>query len=72
MNASELNSLSQLLQGLEAAKLAARLGISTVILTQHRQQPDFEQWSQQSDPEGVSWRYDEKSQRYRVNLSFGR
>ncbi|NEP50439.1 MAG: hypothetical protein F6K65_17135 [Moorea sp. SIO3C2] len=71
MNSPELNSLSQFLQGLSEEDLAQRLGVAPATLQELRDQPDFKQWSQDKDPESVSWRYQKDKQRYIVNLSFG-
>gem|GEM_PF-6662278 len=71
MTSPHLDSLTQLFQGLNEAEFAARLGIAPSALSQLVNQPDFERWSQTADPEGVSWRYDEKRQRYFANLSLG-
>ncbi|WP_424102490.1 hypothetical protein [Moorena producens] len=71
MNSPEFNSLSQFLQGLSEEELAQRLGVAPAILQQLRDKPDFKQWSQDKDPESVSWRYQKDKQRYIVNLSFG-
>lgn len=71
MNSPELNSLSEFLQGLSEEDLAKRLGVAPAKLQELRDKPDFKQWSQDKDPESVSWRYQKDKQRYIVNLSFG-
>ncbi|NET81196.1 MAG: hypothetical protein F6J94_04270 [Moorea sp. SIO1F2] len=71
MNSPEFNSLSQFLQGLSEEELAQRLGVAPATLQELRDQADFKQWSQDKDPESVSWRYQKDKQRYIINLSFG-
>ncbi|WP_158517521.1 hypothetical protein [Moorena producens] len=48
-----------------------RLGVAPATLQELREKPDFKQWSQDKDPESVSWRYQKDKQRYIINLSFG-
>ncbi len=71
MNSPEFNSLNQLFEGLSEEELAQRLGVEPATLQQLREQPNFQQWSQDKDPESVSWRYQKHKQRYIINLSFG-
>lgn len=46
--------------------LAKRLKVTSQAITAHRTKPDFINWSQTHDPEGVAWKYD------RISSSFYR
>ncbi|WP_448596873.1 HMA2 domain-containing protein [Thermoleptolyngbya sp.] len=37
--------------------LAERLGVASQSITPRRQQPTFQDWSQEQDPEGIAWCY---------------
>ena len=71
MDSFQLDSLAQLFQGLQEEELAARLKVTPQVLQKAKTQTDFEQWSQQRDPEKLSWSYRQNTQRYFVNLSLG-
>jgi len=46
-------------QILSNRKLAKRLGVHTRTLSRRRHRPDFSAWSQDLDPEGIAWVYQE-------------
>ena len=48
-------------QSLIQAELAKRLDLNTSTVGRRKSDPDFEEWSQSKDPEGIAWRYDEES-----------
>ena len=39
------------------AELAKRLDLNTSTVGRRKSDPDFEEWSQSKDPEGIAWRY---------------
>ncbi len=43
------------------ADLARRLDISSSTIGRRKSDPDFIQWSQSKDPEGMAWKYDPKN-----------
>lgn len=45
-------------QALIQAELAKRLDLNTSTVGRRKSDPDFEEWSQSKDPEGIAWRYD--------------
>lgn len=45
-------------QSLSGVKLARRLGVSSSTLSRVRKQDNFSEWSQQLDPEGIAWKYE--------------
>ncbi|WP_218079907.1 heavy metal translocating P-type ATPase [Anthocerotibacter panamensis] len=47
-----------------ASILAKRLGVTYQSITVRRLRPDFSQWCQVQDPEGLAWRYDEQSKKF--------
>ena len=49
----QAKSISPLIQ----AELAKRLNLHASTIAKHKSLPDFPQWSQNQDPEGVSWKY---------------
>ncbi|MEA5472405.1 hypothetical protein [Spirulina sp. 06S082] len=71
MNVSEFDTLAQFINGLSQEELAQRLQVSVLKLQEMSQNSDFEQWSQQHDPEGVSWKIGQ-NRRYLVNLAFSK
>ena len=48
-------------QSLIQAELAKRLDLNTSTVGRRKSDPDFEEWSQSKDPEGIAWRYEEDS-----------
>ena len=46
-------------QSLIQAELAKRLDLNTSTVGRRKSDPDFEEWSQSKDPEGIAWRYEE-------------
>jgi hypothetical protein len=74
MSVSEFDTLAQFVNGLSQEELAQRLQISAIELQEMSKNTDFEQWSQQHDPEGVSWKIGKnigKNRRYLANFAFG-
>ncbi|MBC6419825.1 MAG: hypothetical protein GDA44_14205 [Prochloron sp. SP5CPC1] len=49
----QAKSISPLIQ----TELAKRLNLHASTVAKHKSLPDFPQWSQSQDPEGVSWKY---------------
>ena len=49
----EINPLSALIQG----DLAKRLDLNSSTVGRRKNKPDFPEWSQSKDPEGVAWKY---------------
>lgn len=45
-------------QSLIQAELAKRLDLNSSTVGRRKSDPDFEEWSQSKDPEGVAWRYE--------------
>ncbi len=48
---------TQTTQTLIQAELAKRLDLNTSTVGRRKSDPDFEEWSQSKDPEGIAWRY---------------
>ena len=46
------------------AELAKRLDLNTSTVGRRKSDPDFEEWSQSKDPEGIAWRYEEESKMF--------
>ncbi|MEM9542614.1 MAG: hypothetical protein AAGA60_24365 [Cyanobacteria bacterium P01_E01_bin.42] len=74
MSISEFETLAQFLSGLNSSELSQRLNISEPMLQEMSNTSDFGEWSQQRDPEGVSWKVKgnklENNRRYLPNLGF--
>ncbi len=49
----EINPLSALIQG----DLAKRLDLNSSTVGRRKNKPDFPEWSQSKDPEGIAWKY---------------
>ena len=49
---------------LTQADLAKRLGVDSATLTKNRKKPNFLDWSQNLDPEGLGWKYIPELKRY--------
>lgn len=45
-------------KSLSGVKLARRLGVSTSTLKRYRERPNFREWSQDLDPDGIAWLYE--------------
>jgi hypothetical protein len=45
-------------QSLIQAELAKRLDLNSSTVGRRKSDPDFEEWSQSKDPEGIAWRYE--------------
>ena len=45
-------------QSLIQAELAKRLDLNSSTVGRRKSDPDFEEWSQSKDPEGVAWKYE--------------
>jgi len=52
----ELSSI-EITQSLIQAELAKRLDLNTSTVGRRKSDPDFEEWSQSKDPEGIAWKY---------------
>jgi Cu2+-exporting ATPase len=50
--------------GLTQSELARRLGVAAKTLTRRRNSRSFAEWSQQKDPEKLSWNYQPDAQRF--------
>ncbi|MBP0016173.1 MAG: hypothetical protein J7647_01295 [Cyanobacteria bacterium SBLK] len=76
MSISEFNILGQFLSGLSLQELSQRLNIPELTLQEMSKTSDFEKWSQQQDPEGVSWKINDSrldpSRCYLPNLGFSK
>ena len=48
-------------QSLIQAELAKRLDLNTSTVGRRKSDPDFEEWSQSKDPEGIAWRYEDET-----------
>ena len=48
-------------QSLIQAELAKRLDLNSSTVGRRKSDPDFEEWSQSKDPEGIAWRYEPDS-----------
>jgi hypothetical protein len=47
--------LNQLNTSMTQAALAKRLGVNTSTISRMQSKPNFTEWSQQKDPEGIAW-----------------
>ncbi|MEM8830928.1 MAG: hypothetical protein AAGE96_16445 [Cyanobacteria bacterium P01_G01_bin.19] len=56
-------------QSLIQAELAKRLDLNTSTVGRRKSDPDFEEWSQSKDPEGIAWRYEEETKLFIANVS---
>lgn len=76
MSISEFDILAQFLSGLSSQELSQRLNIPELTLQEMSENSDFEVWSKQRDPEGVSWKISgnrlDKNRYYLPNLSFSK
>ena len=55
------NSSIDVGQSLIQAELAKRLDLNTSTVGRRKSDPDFEEWSQSKDPEGIAWRYEDET-----------
>ena len=46
------------------AELAKRLDLNSSTVGRRKSEPDFEEWSQSKDPEGVAWKYEPDTKLY--------
>ncbi|MEQ8959646.1 MAG: hypothetical protein RLP02_17275 [Coleofasciculus sp. C2-GNP5-27] len=51
-------------QSLIQAELAKRLDVHSSTIGKRKSDPDFPQWSQSKDPEGVAWEYSPKTREF--------
>jgi Heavy metal associated domain 2 len=58
------NKKEKAVSSLSTAALAKRLHVASQTLTRNRSKPNFVDWTQAKDPEGVAWKYDLKSKTF--------
>ena len=52
------------------AELAKRLDLNSSTIGRRKSDPDFPEWSQSKDPEGIAWKYEPETKLYvKVNLN---
>jgi hypothetical protein len=51
-------------QSLIQAELAKRLDLNSSTVGRRKSDPDFEEWSQSKDPEGIAWRYESETKMF--------
>ncbi len=51
-------------QSLIQAELAKRLDLNSSTVGRRKSEPDFEEWSQSKDPEGIAWKYESDTKLY--------
>jgi hypothetical protein len=51
-------------QSLIQAELAKRLDLNSSTVGRRKSDPDFEEWSQSKDPEGIAWRYETETKMF--------
>ena len=51
-------------QSLIQAELAKRLDLNSSTVGRRKSDPDFEEWSQSKDPEGIAWRYESTTKHF--------
>lgn len=56
-------------QSLIQAELAKRLDLNSSTVGRRKSEPDFEEWSQSKDPEGVAWQYEPETKLYIAVIS---
>ncbi len=61
--------LAALLSPHNQTELAQRLGCNKSQVSRQKGKPDFEQWSQGKDPDGIGWLYDRSSQMFSPALA---
>ncbi len=59
-NATSIDAGQSLIQ----AELAKRLDLNSSTVGRRKSDPDFEEWSQSKDPEGVAWRYESATKQF--------
>jgi hypothetical protein len=57
-------STDSIRRGLTGTALAERLNTSTSMISRKRSQAGFTLWSQQRDPDGISWVYSSRTRRF--------
>ncbi|MGK7931241.1 MAG: hypothetical protein AB4041_07375 [Microcystaceae cyanobacterium] len=61
---SSSSSHSQFSKGLIQADLAKRLDLNPSTVGRRKSDPDFAEWSQSKDPDGIAWKYVRKRKRF--------
>lgn len=56
--------VQQKTQALIQAELAKRLDVHSSTIGKRKSDPDFSQWSQSKDPEGIAWEYSRKTKAF--------
>lgn len=56
-------------QSLIQAELAKRLDLNSSTVGRRKSDPDFAEWSQSKDPEGIAWRYEPDSKLFVADVS---
>lgn len=51
------------------AELAKRLDLNSSTVGRRKSDPDFEEWSQSKDPEGIAWKYESETKLYVAVIS---
>jgi hypothetical protein len=59
----------EIVMSLSTAALAKRLQVAHQTITRNRSKPNFMEWTQAKDPEGIAWSYDLKSKTFFQVLS---
>ena len=65
LDKAEMSSIDSS-QGLIQAELAKRLDVNSSTVGRRKSDPDFSEWSQSKDPEGVAWKYVAETKMYVV------
>jgi hypothetical protein len=61
---SDQNTFIDAGQSLIQAELAKRLDLNSSTVGRRKSDPDFEEWSQSKDPEGIAWRYESETKMF--------
>ena len=62
-------SSADISEGLIQAELAKRLDVNSSTVGRRKSDPDFSEWSQSKDPEGIAWKYVAETKMYVVTES---
>lgn len=54
----------KVIQSLIQSELAKRLDVHASTIGKHKSDPDFPEWSQSKDPEGIAWKYSAKRREF--------
>ena len=54
----------KIVQSLIQAELAKRLDVHPSTIGKHKSDPDFPEWSQSKDPEGIAWKYSRRRREF--------